>query len=98
MLVVAGQGDVTLEGTGQEGPPVRLTGSGTVTLRNVSVPLLTAEGREVRLAGAGENSLQTVRLSPGTVLTLEGGGFLRMGTLEAAPTALLRLRPGAAAT
>ena len=97
VLVVAGQGDVTLESTGQEGPPIRLAGSGTVTLRNVSVPLLTAEGREVRLAGAGENSLQTVRLSPGTVLTLEGGGFLRMGTLEAAPTALLRLRPGAAA-
>ena len=97
VLVVAGQGDVTLESTGQEGPPVRLAGSGTVTLRNVSVPLLTAEGREVRLAGAGENSLQTVRLSPGTVLTLEGGGFLRMGALEAAPTALLRLRPGAAA-
>lgn len=97
VLTVAGQGDVTLEGTGQEGPPVRLAGSGTVTLRNVSVPLLAAEGREVRLAGAGENSLQTVRLGPGTALTLEGGGFLRMGTLEAAPTALLRLRPGAAA-
>ena len=97
VLIVAGQGDVTVEGAGPDGPEILLTGSGTVTLRNVSAPLLTVDGSGVQLAGAGENTLQTVRLRPGAVLTLDGGGFLRMGSLEAAPTALLRLRPGAAA-
>ena len=97
VLIVAGQGDLTVEGAGPDGPEILLTGSGTVTLRNVSAPLLTVDGSGVQLAGAGENTLQTVRLRPGAVLTLDGGGFLRMGSLEAAPTALLRLRPGAAA-
>ena len=97
VLIVAGQGDVTVEGAGPDGPEILLTGSGTVTLRNVSAPLLTVDGSGVQLAGAGENTLQTVRLRPGAVLTLDGGGFLRMGSLEAAPTALLRLRSGAAA-
>ncbi|MCI8680947.1 MAG: hypothetical protein HFF81_09205 [Oscillospiraceae bacterium] len=97
VLIVAGQGDVTVEGAGPDGPEILLTGSGTVTLRSVSAPLLTVDGSGVQLAGAGENTLQTVRLRPGAVLTLDGGGFLRMGSLEAAPTALLRLRPGAAA-
>lgn len=97
VLIVAGQGDVTVEGAGPDAPEILLTGSGTVTLRSVSAPLLTVDGRGVQLAGAGENTLQTVRLRPGAVLTLDGGGFLRMGSLEAAPTALLRLRPGAAA-
>ncbi len=97
VLIVAGQGNVTVEGAGPDGPEILLTGSGTVTLRSVSAPLLTVDGSGVQLAGAGENTLQTVRLRPGAVLTLDGGGFLRMGSLEAAPTALLRLRPGAAA-
>lgn len=97
VLIVAGQGDLTVEGAGPDGPEILLTGSGTVTLRSVSAPLLTVDGSGVQLAGAGENTLQTVRLRPGAVLTLDGGGFLRMGSLEAAPTALLRLRPGAAA-
>lgn len=97
VLIVAGQGDVTVEGAGPDAPEILLTGSGTVTLRSVSAPLLTVDGSGVQLAGAGENTLQTVRLRPGAVLTLDGGGFLRMGSLEAAPTALLRLRPGAAA-
>ena len=97
VLIVAGQGDVTVEGAGPDAPEILLTGSGTVTLRSVSAPLLTVDGSGVQLAGAGENTLQTVRLRPGAVLTLDGGGFLRRGSLEAAPTALLRLRPGAAA-
>ncbi len=97
VLIVAGQGDVTVEGAGPDAPEILLTGSGTVTLRSVSASLLTVDGSGVQLAGAGENTLQTVRLRPGAVLTLDGGGFLRMGSLEAAPTALLRLRPGAAA-
>lgn len=97
VLIVAGQGGVTVEGAGPDAPEILLTGSGTVTLRSVSAPLLTVDGSGVQLAGAGENTLQTVRLRPGAVLTLDGGGFLRMGSLEAAPTALLRLRPGAAA-
>lgn len=97
VLIVAGQGDVTVEGAGPDAPEILLTGSGTVTLRSVSAPLLTVDGSGVQLAGAGENTLQTVRLRPGAVLTLDRGGFLRMGSLEAAPTALLRLRPGAAA-
>ena len=97
VLIVVGQGDGTVEGAGPDAPEILLTGSGTVTLRSVSAPLLTVDGSGVQLAGAGENTLQTVRLRPGAVLTLDGGGFLRMGSLEAAPTALLRLRPGAAA-
>ena len=96
-IAISGTADVVLQGTGQEAQTLRLTGSGTVTLRSVSAPLLTVDGSGVQLAGAGENTLQTVRLRPGAVLTLDGGGFLRMGSLEAAPTALLRLRPGAAA-
>lgn len=96
VLTVSGPGDVALEAAGPDAPEILLTGSGTVTLRGVSVPALTVETAGARLVSQGENAVLALRLSPGAVLTLDGGGFLRAQSLEAGPAALLRLRPGAA--
>jgi len=86
--------EAAIQGTDQEGPPVLLTGSETVTLRNARVPLLTAGAPAVRVFGAGENMLGEVVLRPGASLTL-GGGLVRIGSLRGDETGILRLTGGA---
>lgn len=81
---------------GQQGPALRLTGSGSVTLQQMTLPLLaTAQGAQYRLVSAGENVLGLVQLGQGSVLTLDGGGLLQLGSLRGDAASVLRLLGGA---
>lgn len=94
-LTVGGRSDVTIGGTEQQGGAVVLTGSGTVTLRDVRAALLTAASPEARIFNAGETVLGELRLEAGAVLTVDGSGPLRVGAFQAEQGALLRLAEGA---
>ena len=82
-------------GQGQEAPAVRLTGPAAVTLQQVSVPALTVESAQARVLSAGESTLVRLQLGEGTTLTIDGGGLLRIGSLEGGPSGVLRLAGGA---
>ena len=87
---------VTLRGMGQEAPVIQLVDSqGTVTLQQVSTPLLGAEGT-VRVIGVGENELAQVELGENAVLTVDGGGLVHIGALRGGASGVLRLTGGAA--
>ena len=87
---------LTLRGMGQEAPAIRLTnGSETVTLQQVSAPLLSAEGM-VRVIGAGVNELAQVELGENAALTVDGGGLVHIGALRGGASSVLRLTAGAA--
>lgn len=94
-LTVGGRSDVTVGGTEQQGGSIVLTGSGTVTLRDVRAALLTAASPEARIFTAGETAVGELRLEAGTVLTVDGSGPLRVGAFQAEQGALLRLAEGA---
>lgn len=94
-LTVGGKSDVTLQGTKEQGGAIVLTGSGTVTLRDVRTALLTADGPAVRIFTAGETAVGELRLTAGTVLTVDGSGPLKAGAFQAGAGALLRLAEGA---
>ncbi len=94
-LTVGRAESMTLRALGQEVPEVRLTGSGTVTIQQMNVPLLTVESAQARVASAGETVLAQVRLSDGTALTLEAGSLLRVGRLLGGENSVLRLTGGA---
>lgn len=95
-LMISGRSDVTLRGTEQRGGPIAVTGSGTVTLRDVSAVSLTAGVPAARIFTAGETVLGELRLEAGTVLTVDGSGPLRVGAFHAEKGGLLRLAEGAA--
>ena len=87
---------LTLRGTEQEAPVIRLVDSqGTVTLQQVNTPLLSAEGT-VRVVSAGENGLAQVELGENAVLTVDGGGLVHIGMLRGGASSVLRLIAGAA--
>lgn len=92
---VAGEADVSLQGTGEEGRSLLLAGSGTVTLREVRIPVLTAASPAAQIVSPGEAALGEVRLRPGAALTLGGGGVLRLGALRGDESNILRLTGGA---
>lgn len=94
-LTVEGGADVTLRGTVEQGGSIVLTGSGTVTLRDVRADLLTAASPEARIFTAGETAVGELRLEAGTVLTVDGTGPLKVGAFRAEQGALLRLAEGA---
>ena len=95
-VTAAGRLDVTIQGTKQENPPaVRLTGSGTVTLQDVKMPVLTAAAPETKVVTRGEIQLGELRMEPGATLRLEGGGVLRLDSLQGDASNLLRLAGGA---
>ena len=84
-----------LRGMGQEAPAIRLAdGAESVTLQQVSTPLLTAEGT-VRVTAAGENGLAQIELGENAVLTVDGGGLVHIGTLRGGASGVLRLIGGA---
>ena len=86
---------LTLRGMGQEAPALRLAaGSETVTFQQVNTPLLSAEGT-ARIVSAGENGLAQVELGENAVLTVDGGGLVRIGVLRGGPAGVLRLTGGA---
>lgn len=95
-VTAGGTEDVTLRGTGKEAGAITVTGSGTVTLRDVRAASLTASAPAVRLFAAGEAVLGELRLAEGTVLTVDGIGPLRVSAFHAGKTGLLRLAEGAA--
>ncbi len=95
VLTVDGAADLILRGRGREAQAIRLGGSGAVKLQRLSVPLLTADTAQARLVSAGENALAQLQLGRGTVLTLEGGGLLRIGQLRGGADSVLRLTGGA---
>ncbi len=82
---------------GQQGPVLRLNGSGQVTLQQVNLPLLSADGAQVRLVSAGVNTLAQLQLGQGTVLTLDGRGLLQIGSLRGEAASVLRLTGGTVA-
>lgn len=96
-LTVGGAEDMVLRGLGpeQEAPAVRLTGSGVVTLQQVSVPLISVESAQAHVRSAGESVLAQVQLNEGAELTLEGGGLLRIAELRGSASSVLRLAGGA---
>lgn len=95
-LTVSGEESVTLLGTEKQGGAVVLTGSGTVTLRDVRAASLTAASPEARIFTAGETVLGELKLEKGAVLTVEGSGPLKVTVFRAEEGALLRLAEGAA--
>ena len=97
VLTVDGGSELILRGLGQEGAALRLTGSGAVTLQQMSIPLLTVESAQARVLSAGESVLAQLRLREGSTLTLDGSGLLRIGELRGGAGSVLRLTGGAAA-
>lgn len=97
-LTVGGQADVTVQGTGQQGPSILLTGSGRVTLRNVETSVLTVTSDTARLFSAGEgNTLGRLELREGASLTADGSAPLKVETLRGEGSNTLRLTGGAVA-
>ena len=86
---------LTLRGMGQEAPAIRLAdGAESVTLQQLTTPLLSAEGT-ARIVSAGENELAQVELGENTVLTVDGGGLIHIGALRGGADGVLRLTGGA---
>ena len=96
VLTIGGTADVTVIGTGQGEQAVRITGSGTVTLRNAAISALTADTPAAHIVSAGGNTVGEVRLGESTTLVLDGGGLLRLGAVQGGAHSLLRLTGGAA--
>nr|WP_325199869.1 hypothetical protein [uncultured Oscillibacter sp.] len=94
-VTVGGTADMTLQTAGPEGRPLLLAGSGTVTLREVRAPALTAASSAVQLSIPGKAALDEVLLRPGASLTLGGGGTVRIGALRGDESSVLRLTGGA---
>lgn len=98
VLTVSGGADLVLRGVqGQEVTAVRLTGSGTVTLQQINLPLLSVESAQARVATAGETVLAQLHLGEGAVLTVDGSGRLQIAAFQGEGSSLLRLTGGTAA-
>lgn len=95
VLTIGGMADVTVIGTAQGEQAIRLTGSGTVTLRNAAFSVLTADTPAAHIVSAGGNTIGEARLGDNTTLTLDGG-FLTLGAVRGGTHGLLRLTGGAA--
>lgn len=93
VLTVGGTADVVIRGAGEQ--TVVVTGSGTVTLQDVRVPVLTVTAGEARIFSAGETVLGELQLKEGTSLTLGGEGLLQTGALRADGSNALRMTGGA---
>lgn len=95
-VTVGGAENVTLRGTGEGAGTITVTGSGTVSLRDVRAASLTADAPAARIFAAGEVVLGELWLGEGAVLTVDGIGPLRMSAFHAGENGLLRLAEGAA--
>lgn len=95
VLTVGGPADVIIQGTGPEIQEILVTGSGTVTIQNVTLARFTAAAPEVHLSSSGTNTLGQIVLREGSILTLGGIGLLRTADLQADSGAVLRQTGGA---
>lgn len=95
-LTVSGTADITVQGSGEEGKAVLLNGTGTVTLQDARIPVLTVSSPEGHAFSEGTAELGEVWLRPGVSLTLGGNGVFRINTLHADSSNILRLTGGAA--
>ncbi len=77
-VTIGGTETVVLQG--RSGQAIQLTGSGTVVLRQVTAPLLTAAAPQVCLYSTGEGRLDQVRLEGD--LRIDGDGLLQIGSLQ----------------
>ena len=97
-LTIGGTADVAVMGqAGQGGQGILLTGSGTVTVQDLRSSVLIVESAEARIETVGMNALEEVRLNPGTTLTMDGQGLLRVGTFRGGEDSSLHLTGGALA-
>ena len=94
--VAAGE-NVRLQGSGQAGPALSLTGEGPVVLRQVEAPSLTVAAPGAQVASQGENTVFQLQLKEGAALTLEGDGLLRIGVLRGGAGSVLQLKSGGVA-
>lgn len=94
-LTLSGTADTVIRGTGREVRAIVLTGSSTVTLREVRVLTLTAAAPETAVSSPGESLLEEVHLRPGGSLDLGGGGLVRIGRVFGGEGSVLRLTGGA---
>ena len=92
-LTLGGETGTAVQGTGIRS--ILLTGSGTVTLHDVRVSLLTADAASARILSPGETTVEELVLRPGTSLTLGGGGLVRLGHVSGGEGSVLRLTGGA---
>lgn len=96
-LTAGGRADAMIQGTGQEIRSVLLTGSGTVTLREVRIASLTVSVPGASVSSPEETLLEKLQLRPGASLTLSGGGLVRTGGVFGGEGSFLRLSGGAMA-
>lgn len=94
-LTVSGRADAMVQGTGQTIRDILLTGSGTVTLREVRAAVLAAAVPGASVSSPEETLLEALQLRPGASLTLSGGGLVRLGGVSGGEGSFLRLSGGA---
>lgn len=94
-LTVGGRADAMVRGTGQEFRNILLTGSGTVTFREVRAAVLTVSVPGAAVSSPEETRLESLQLRPGATLTLSGGGLVRLGDVSGGEGSLLRLHGAA---
>ena len=94
-LTVSGRADTMIQGTGQTIRDILLTGTGTVTLREVQAAGLTAAVPGASVSSPEETLLEELQLRPGASLTLSGGGLVRLGGASGGAGSFLRLSGGA---
>ena len=88
-VTVSGTADVALQGTGERA--LLLRGSGTVTLQDAEGAALSVEAPLAHVSSPGETVLGELRLRPGASLVLSGGGLVRLASLHAGGSSVLRL-------
>lgn len=96
VLTVSGTADVTIQGTGQGEQAILVDGTGQVTVRDANISVLTVGANGARMFCSGESILKEVNLPEGAVLTLDGGGLVKIGILHGNESNTLRLLGGAA--
>lgn len=94
-LTVGGAADLVIQGAGAEVRTVVLTGSGAVTLQDVSASTVTVLSGSARIFSAGETVLGEVRLQEGASLSLDGSGRLSLGALRGNHTNTIYVTGGA---
>lgn len=97
VVTVAGSADVTIRGLNQEPQALQITGSGTVTLENITASAVAVDAPEAHIDSAGINRLGQVQLREGVTLTLGGSGHLEVASFRGNDSNSIHMRSGALA-